>query len=729
VGEGAGVWADATVQVAAASKAMSNEVFFMTNHDFWHRRREKSILTAQVGCGLILPLLNNCPRSALEFVEPSLLLLHEDVGENYDAVARSAAAAVGAETCHLALYDPETDELIARRPSYGAASRSIPQYRFPIAQAPASAHVVRTGEPYLSNEPASDPFYDPSVKDRGVHAVLTVPVRHGARILGLLYAINKPGGFTPEDVRTLTALAGAAAVTIENIRIYVEERDRRVLSESLRDVSRALVGTLSEQAAMSTVLDQMWRVVRYQAAVAVVLEGRVLRVAASRGGDPEGEMSVDQAGDLRGTLLGRKTTVITDASTRLPRLGLRGVTGRTLAAPLLTRDEARGAIIVVFDADHVPGPRDERIVGAFADHAALFLEAGSLLRKERQARARATAVARITRMAASRHEPESLLQAVAPELMAASGADRVVLYLKAPRAQVLSAVAWAGTTPEEEEKIGRHNLEPATSLVAALLKGAPVLFQDEENPPPVHIHPFAEATSLLIVPLAVRDQLLGAVSLVSTRRYVHFDGPAIEFLGDIAQQVALGVENARLFLALSQMASTDELTQLANRRRFTEALRRELGRARRTGLPLSLVLVDVDHLKKVNDTFGHPAGDSAIRHVAGALRESRRDTDVVARFGGEEFALLLPGTDHPGAVKAAERVRVRLSTTLVDMVGQVTASMGVATWPQDGATEERLVWVADQRLYAAKEGGRNRVASAPPPPEGTPETGPASGED
>ena len=669
------------------------------------------------------------PEVPLEFVEPSLLLLHEDVGENYDAVARSAAAAVGAETCHLALYDPDTDELIARRPSYGAASRSIPQYRFPIAQAPASAHVVRTGEPYLSNEPASDPLYDPSVKDRGVHAVLTVPVRHGARILGLLYAINKPGGFTPEDVRTLTALAGAAAVTIENIRIYVEERDRRVLSESLRDVSRALVGTLSEQAAMSTVLDQMWRVVRYQAAVAVVLEGRVLRVAASRGGDPEGEMSVDQAGDLRGTLLGRKTTVITDASTRLPRLGLRGVTGRTLAAPLLTRDEARGAIIVVFDADHVPGPRDERIVGAFADHAALFLEAGSLLRKERQARARATAVARITRMAASRHEPESLLQAVAPELMAASGADRVVLYLKAPRAQVLSAVAWAGTTPEEEEKIGRHNLEPATSLVAALLKGAPVLFQDEENPPPVHIHPFAEATSLLIVPLAVRDQLLGAVSLVSTRRYVHFDGPAIEFLGDIAQQVALGVENARLFLALSQMASTDELTQLANRRRFTEALRRELGRARRTGLPLSLVLVDVDHLKKVNDTFGHPAGDSAIRHVAGALRESRRDTDVVARFGGEEFALLLPGTDHPGAVKAAERVRVRLSTTLVDMVGQVTASMGVATWPQDGATEERLVWVSDQRLYAAKEGGRNRVASAPPPPEGTPETGPASGED
>jgi len=121
----------------------------------------------------------------------------------------------------------------------------------------------------------------------------------------------------------------------------------------------------------------------------------------------------------------------------------------------------------------------------------------------------------------------------------------------------------------------------------------------------------------------------------------------------------------------------------------------------------------VDHLKKVNDTFGHPAGDAAIRHVAAALREGRRDSDVVARFGGEEFALLMPGTDHPGAFKAAERVRVQLSTTLVETVGQVTASMGVSTWPQDGATEEQLVFMADQRLYQAKEGGRNQVKGSP----------------
>ena len=122
---------------------------------------------------------------------------------------RSAAAAVGAESCQLTLYDEETAELIARRPRYDAPGQRVPQYRFRLDTSPASVLVLRTGQPYLSNDPASDPLYDPSIKERGVRSVLTVPVRRGPRILGFLYAINKPGGFTDEDVRTLCALAGA----------------------------------------------------------------------------------------------------------------------------------------------------------------------------------------------------------------------------------------------------------------------------------------------------------------------------------------------------------------------------------------------------------------------------------------------------------------------------------------------------------------------------------------
>lgn len=629
------------------------------------------------------------------------------MGENYNAVTRSAAAAVGAETCHLALYDSETDELIARRPRYTAPGRPVPQYRF--KPTPASERVIRTGEPYLSNDPASDPLYDPSVKERGVRSLLTVPVRRGSRTLGLLYALNKPGGFTPEDARTLMALAGAASVILENIRLYAEERDRRVLNESLSEVSRVLVGTATEDSALAAVLDQMWRVVRYQAASALVLEGDLLRVAASRGGDVDLEIPLAAAGEIRQALEARQPTVLSDWAVRLPELGIRGIAGKALAAPLLAKDVVLGAFVVVFEPDHAPGLGDSQLVSAFADHAALFLEAGAVLRRERQARDRATAVARITRIAVTRHEPESLLQAVAPEMLALSGADRVIFYLKHPRSDVLIPVADAGTAPGEEERARELRLDLACTALAPLLeKRAPVSFHGASSPPPGSIVAFPDTRGLLLIPLVSHDEILGLVALAWVGRS-RANESAVEFLNDVTQQVALGVENARLFTQLSQLASTDELTQLSNRRRFTETFRMELARARRTGSPLSLIMADVDHLKKINDGYGHPAGDAAIRHVADAFKRGRRETDLAARLGGEEFALLLPGTGTVGAVKAAERIRIDLSGSLIPTVGTVTISLGVATSPEDGSTEEELVRTADERLYGAKAGGRNQV--------------------
>jgi diguanylate cyclase (GGDEF)-like protein len=617
---------------------------------------------------------------------------------------------VGAESCDIALYDDETRELIARRPHYAAPSQAIPQFRFPISQAPASARVVLTGEPYISNDPAADPLYERSVKERGVRSVLTVPVRRNGRILGLLYALNKPGGFLPGDVGTLGALAGAAAVTLENIRLYADERERRVLNESLREVSRALVGTASEDLALGTVLDQMWRVVRYQAAAAVVLDGDILRVAASRGGDTDATVPLAETGELAAALQSRRPVTIKDTPHVLPKLGLRGLPGPALAVPLLGKEKPRGALVVIFEGRHSPGVRDAQLVGAFADHAALFLEAGALLRRERQGRARATAVARVTRLAASRHEPESLLQGVAPELMTVSGADRVVLFLRQARGEALAPVAAAGLSPEEEAHTSDLRLDLESGPLEPLRGGAPVAFQDPAQPPPAPLQVFLHAKSLLFLPLASREQVLGAAVLAS-RRSRHFDGGLVEYLRDLAQQVALGVENARLFSALSQMASTDELTQLANRRRFSEGLRAELARARRLESRLSLVLADIDHLKAVNDTYGHPAGDAAIRHVADVLREGRREIDLAARIGGEEFALLLPGSEPSGGLRAAERVRQRLNATEVPTIGTITVSMGVASFPEDGNSEEQLIRVADQRLYAAKEAGRNRVCA------------------
>jgi diguanylate cyclase (GGDEF)-like protein len=159
-------------------------------------------------------------------------------------------------------------------------------------------------------------------------------------------------------------------------------------------------------------------------------------------------------------------------------------------------------------------------------------------------------------------------------------------------------------------------------------------------------------------------------------------------------------------------ADRDYLTGLANRRRFRKALGQEVERWRRYRTPCALLLLDVDHLKKINDTYGHPAGDRVIRFVAAALSELSRDNDTAARLGGEEFALLLAGVGSEKALAAAERLRRAVCARPLEEVGAVTISVGVAACPSNAASERELFAASDSALYRAKREGRNLVVLA-----------------
>ncbi len=166
---------------------------------------------------------------------------------------------------------------------------------------------------------------------------------------------------------------------------------------------------------------------------------------------------------------------------------------------------------------------------------------------------------------------------------------------------------------------------------------------------------------------------------------------------------------------LRQLAITDGLTQVANRRHFDERIQEEVDRSQRYGRPLVLLMLDIDHFKKVNDTYGHPAGDAVLRGVADVCRASTRTLDLVARFGGEEFAMLLPETDIPGALQLAERIREEIAALPVSYgrhTIRVTASIGLAATQNGDRGSDQLIKAADEMLYAAKQGGRNRVTCA-----------------
>jgi two-component system cell cycle response regulator len=220
--------------------------------------------------------------------------------------------------------------------------------------------------------------------------------------------------------------------------------------------------------------------------------------------------------------------------------------------------------------------------------------------------------------------------------------------------------------------------------------------------------------SLLIIPLCVRDNVLGTLILAAKRRdaFPLDIRPALQLL---ANQLAVALSNAASVARLEALATTDGLTGCYNKRYFHDELTQRLHAAERFGRKVSLVIADIDHFKAVNDTYGHHTGDVVIRELGQILKRLRRGSDVVARFGGEEFCVLCEQTDTDGAVQLAERVRVALGQTAFESERgelKVTCSLGVATFPDHAANKEALFEAADRALYAAKHAGRNQVRSA-----------------
>jgi diguanylate cyclase (GGDEF)-like protein len=219
------------------------------------------------------------------------------------------------------------------------------------------------------------------------------------------------------------------------------------------------------------------------------------------------------------------------------------------------------------------------------------------------------------------------------------------------------------------------------------------------------------------VPLAAQGDMLGLL-------HIRFPAPGgtqptrttesqLQLATTFAAQAGLALGNLKLRAALKEQSLRDPLTGLYNRRFLDETLERELARAQRQGAPLALIMTDIDHFKRFNDTRGHDAGDAVLRSVAQTLKSHIRGGDIACRFGGEEFTVILPECALDAASKKAEILRQAIASLVLSHDGQalgtVTMSFGVAFFPEDGSDSTGLLKAADTALYRAKNAGRNRV--------------------
>jgi diguanylate cyclase (GGDEF)-like protein len=371
--------------------------------------------------------------------------------------------------------------------------------------------------------------------------------------------------------------------------------------------------------------------------------------------------------------------------------------------------------------------------------------AGRILDSERQRRHRSqlTALADVARAFNNAHEVETALSDVATALAKASGHDWVTIYVyDESERQVVEIGAnmarHSGTETAAMARDGRvsslvQSDETGTNF-GTLIRSGPILlpdvFEAGASLPAGLLNYFARAhiTSVCWFPMLSQDRLLGFMTFASSIQRT-LDEAEVAFLSDLAAQAATAVMGMNLYRDLQAkkaqleeasqvehfLARTDSLTGLPNRRRLEEVLRAERTERCRRLQPLSVVMVDVDHFKIINDTLGHPGGDEALRFVARLARESARVSDFVGRWGGDEFLFVLPDTQCSAAYELAESFRISLRASPFGLPNTrrrqfIEVSAGVAELkPDDEVEEEKVIQWADNALYEAKEHGRNQV--------------------
>ncbi|HXG26609.1 MAG TPA: GAF domain-containing protein [Candidatus Binatia bacterium] len=548
-------------------------------------------------------------------------------------------------------------------------------------------------------------------------------------ILGVYH--DDPHPWTGDELETMAALATQATVAIKAARNYAQLATWAAQLQSIQALGARLNRLTSVKEIGDAIATELRQLIDYHNVRVYRLYGEDLIPVAFQGrvGEYEGEdtesLRLKYGTGITGWVAEHRQAVKLDDAANEPRAQTIAGTEddldeSMLLAPMLFEDEVLGVLVLSklglrqFTGDDL---RLLEIYASFAAQAMANADATERLREQSEALEQKVRGQRellqITESILTTLDPPVLLGTIADRLGDLVGSDNVSIELVDRDTGVLTPVVARGLDAD-------FYLEPwhqgETGLATWVLEhNEPVRVVDELTDPRVLQPPSGPVSgSLVCVPLRGRDGAIGVLTLERLGEGRTFSDDEFELVQLFAAQASIALQNAEVHLAVRRRAQTDVLTGLLNHGTF----RQQLEGLITAGEPFSLVMLDLDHFKPVNDGMGHQAGDLLLRQVAEAIVGASRDSDRVYRYGGDEFAILLPRTDGEQVGAIAERVRAAVKGVVGPgspwrgKARSLEASAGTASYPTDGTTAEEVLLAADRALFVAKRSGGARVASA-----------------
>jgi len=566
---------------------------------------------------------------------------------------------------------------------------------------------------------------------------VVAPLRVGGKSLGNLVVEKADGyAFNPRELALIYAAADQSAIAIQNARWLAEQRqkiaedEQRQIELHSRERYYTLLNQITRDALRAQSLNEMLEKLTEHMAALFNADGSLLALwdeerkqllptAASPSLTPlllSGQIEPSDIAITLSVLSNGRARVIgghDHSSLSIPRLLLRLKSQSLLALPLIADDQKLGVVVISFTSDHDFTEVEVSFGEQAASQIALAVAKSKALSTTQSRAKELDALQRATAALLTTIDLEELLGQILDAAMSATpAADKGTLHLVIPETGQLQVRAAQGYS---DHRIRSFIPNSSDNYPARAVRyHQPLLIDDVSSDPSVRddqdVSDERPVSSMIVAPLLLGEQALGAIALASYRHraFVQAD---LQLLVSFAATATTAIQNAQLHGEVQKQAVTDTLTGLYNRRGLFELGGREVIRALRFKRPLSAILLDIDHFKQINDTYGHLVGDQILVGVSAQCLLELRQLDLLSRYGGDEFLALLSETElseaHPIAKRLCKRI-AEMSFPAGDVLLKITISVGVAIL-KEGDTLETLIERTDQVLYKAKQAGRNRV--------------------